>query len=78
MQNINFKTILKHILHILVISITLKKYISDNKIKIPKGQEAENRDGIKSQLKQGKFQQEVTSWIDGLRSQAEIKFYKKY
>lgn len=56
----------------------IDKYINDNKIKIPKGQEVESRDGIKNQLEQEKFQQEVSLWINGLRSQAEIKFYRKY
>ena len=56
----------------------IDKYINDNDIKIPKGQEAESRDQIKKQIKQQKFQQEVTSCVDGLRSKAEIKFYRKY
>lgn len=63
---------------ILVTDEEVDKYINDNKIKIPKGQELELKSQIGNQLKQGKFQQEVTSWVDGLRSQAEIKFYRKY
>ncbi len=54
------------------------KYIKDNKVAIPKGQEVQIKEEIKNQLKSGKLNQEARAWIDSLRASASINYFAKY
>lgn len=54
------------------------KYITDNKINIPKGQEATANAQIKSELSNQKLNQAATSLLETLKSQAKIKYFVKY
>lgn len=56
----------------------IKKFITDNKVTIPKGQEAEYNDQIKAQIKQQKFSEAAASFIDSLKAQAKINYYVNY
>lgn len=54
------------------------KYIADNKVTLPKGQEAETKGQIKEQLKSSKLNQEIRGWVDSIRAGASIKYFVKY
>lgn len=54
------------------------QYIKDNKIKIPKGKEAEYKNQIAEQLRQQKLSDAAMALIDSLRSQAKIHYFIKY
>lgn len=54
------------------------KYITDNEITIPAGQETIYKDQIKSQLQQQKLSEAAGQLVDTLRSQAKIKYYVNY
>ncbi|MBU1102818.1 SurA N-terminal domain-containing protein [Patescibacteria group bacterium] len=54
------------------------QYIEDNKISIPKGQEAATNEQIKNNLRNQKLNKEATTLIDTLKSQAKINYFVKY
>ncbi len=56
----------------------IKQFILENKVTIPKGQEAEYNDQIKAQIKQQKFSEAAGAFIDALKAQAKINYYVNY
>lgn len=56
----------------------ITKYISDNKVTIPAGQEAATKDQIKQQLQQQKLSAAAQDYVNSLRSAAKIKTYVNY
>lgn len=54
------------------------KYIKDHKVSVPKGQEAQFKEQIRSQLKSSKLNQVAQNWISSLRTQASIHYFVKY
>lgn len=56
----------------------IAQYIKDNKITIPKGQEAQYNDQVKTQLSQQKFGTAVQDLIDSLKKGANIKYIVNY
>lgn len=54
------------------------KYISDNQITIPSGQEASYKEQIKNEIKQQKLSTEVQTLINSLKSQAKIQYFVNY
>lgn len=56
----------------------LKKYIADNKITIPKGQEADYENQLKEQLRQQKFSAEAKAFIGMLHEDAKIRYFVNY
>jgi len=54
------------------------KYITDNKINIPTGQEAVANTQIKSELRNQKLSQAATALIAELKSAAKIKYFVNY
>lgn len=56
----------------------VQKYITDNKIVIPKGEETKTKEQITGQLKDQKLQQEAQVFITNLRNDAKIKYYVNY
>ena len=54
------------------------QYIKDNKISIPKGQEAAVSDQIKSQIRNQKLNKEAFALITALKSQAKIRYFVNY
>lgn len=79
-KQISFQKKLEKLLadKIAVVDNEIEKYITDNKITIPKEQEDDYRNNIKEQLKQQKFNTSVQSYIDSLKSQAKINYYINY
>ena len=56
----------------------IDQYIKDNKITLPKENEADSRDQIRSQLQQQKLNQEAPKLIADLKSKAKIQYYVNY
>ena len=56
----------------------IKKYIADNKITVPKGEEANFNDQIKNQLKQQKLSDAATTLLDSLRAKSKINYFVNY
>ncbi|MDO8523119.1 MAG: SurA N-terminal domain-containing protein [bacterium] len=56
----------------------IAKYITDNKVEIPKGQEQQFKDNIKSQLSQQKLSAEAQTLIASLKAAAKIKYFVSY
>lgn len=56
----------------------VEKYIKDNKVVIPKGEDAAYKDQITEQLKQQKLSTEANSFIGSLKSQAVIRYFVNY
>jgi hypothetical protein len=56
----------------------VEKYITDNKVTIPEGKEAETKEQIKTQLSGDKLNQEADALITNLKSSAKIKYYVNY
>src|SRR3989344_1871526 len=54
------------------------KYILDNKIEVPKGQEAMAQTQLKDQLKNQKFNQAAGEWVASLKTQAKISNFVNY
>ena len=54
------------------------KYIKDNKVTVPKGQETDTNNQIREQLKQTKFQSAIQPLLDSLHTQAKINYFVKY
>lgn len=54
------------------------KYITDNKITVPKEQEASLIEQIKNQLKGQKLNSEAKTLIDGLKAKAKIRYFVNY
>jgi hypothetical protein len=61
-----------------VSSDEISKYIKDNKLTVPKGQETVFNEQIKNQLKSAKLDQAAQEWIDSLHAQASIKYFMNY
>lgn len=53
-------------------------YITSNEITIPKGEEAQYNDQIKTQLEQQKFSVAVQDLIDSLKASAKIEYHGNY
>ena len=53
-------------------------YITDNKVTLPKGNESEAKKQISVQLRNQKLNQEASQWINGIRTEAKIKYYVEY
>ena len=62
----------------MVTDAEVSKYITDSKMTIPKGKEAETRAEIKSQLESQKLNQEAGMWVASLKAAAKIKYYVDY
>lgn len=56
----------------------ISQYIKDNKLTVPKGQEAQYNDQISNQLKSGKFNKAAQDWVSSLRSKASINYFVHY
>ena len=56
----------------------VKKYIADNKITVPKGQEANFNDQIKNQLKQQKLSDSASALIETLKAKSKIRYFVNY
>ncbi|MFH1188262.1 MAG: SurA N-terminal domain-containing protein [bacterium] len=56
----------------------VSRYITDNKIEIPEGEESTFLEQVKDYLRQQKLSTEASSFIDSLRSQANIKYFVNY
>ena len=56
----------------------IDQYIKDNKLTVPKGQEAQYNDQISNQLKSGKFNKTAQDWVSSLRSRASINYFVNY
>lgn len=56
----------------------IQKFITDNKVEIPKGQEQQFRDQITSQISQQKIGAEAQNLISRLKEEANIKYYVNY
>ncbi len=56
----------------------ISKYISDNKIPVPKGKEVDIRAQVANQLHSQKLNQEAVAWLNTLRTQASIIYYVNY
>lgn len=56
----------------------IAKYIADNKVSVPKGQEQQFKDNIKAQLAQQKLSTEAQALIASLRASAKIKYFVNY
>ena len=54
------------------------KYIKDNKLTVPKGQETQFKDQVREQIKSGKLSETAKSWIETIRSQASINYFVTY
>lgn len=54
------------------------KYIADNKITVPKEQEASLIEQIKDQLKGQKLNSEAKTLVDGLKAKAKIRYFVNY
>ncbi|TSC96348.1 MAG: parvulin-like peptidyl-prolyl isomerase [Parcubacteria group bacterium Athens1014_10] len=54
------------------------KYIKDNKVEIPKGQEDSYKAQIKDQIEQQKMSEAANLLINSLRSQAKINYFTNY
>jgi len=56
-----------------------KKYYDDNKASFPKDKSFDDqKDQIKDQLKQQKLQEEYQKWMDDLKANAKINYFKTY
>ncbi len=53
-------------------------YIKEGKITLPEGSETEARKQIAGQLRNQKLNQEASQWINGIRTEAKIKYYVEY
>ncbi len=56
----------------------IKKYIADNKITVPKGEEATFNEQIKNQLKQQKLSDAAIALLDSLRAKSKINYFVNY
>ncbi len=56
----------------------INQYIKDNKLNVPKGQEAQYNDQIRNQLKSNKLNQAAQDWVNSIRSQASIRYFTNY
>ncbi|MBI2023994.1 SurA N-terminal domain-containing protein [Candidatus Giovannonibacteria bacterium] len=56
----------------------VEKYIAENKISIPKGQEADFATQIKEQLKGQKMNDAIGALIDSLRNQTTVRYFVKF
>ncbi len=56
----------------------ITKYIADNKVTIPAGEEATYKEQIKSQLKQQKLSDAATAFIESLRTKSKINYFVNY
>ncbi len=63
---------------ILVTDEEVNKYIEDNKVELVAGKEAETKSQIAQQLKGQKLNQEASSWIASLKTDAKINYYVNY
>ena len=54
------------------------KYIKDNKLTAPKGQEATYNDQVKAQLLNQKLNQAANDWLNSLKSSAKINYFVSY
>src|SRR3989344_1489754 len=54
------------------------QYIKDNKVVIPKGQEAQYNDQVRNELKSDKLYQASQEWVSSIRSGASINFFVNY
>lgn len=56
----------------------VNNYISDNQVALESGQEDLQRNQIREQLKQQKFSQEITTWLNEARAESDIKTFVNY
>lgn len=56
----------------------IQKFIADNKVTIPKGQEQQFHDQVKNQVSQQKISVEAKNLIDSLKGSAKIKYFVNY
>ena len=56
----------------------IAKFISENEITIPEGKDAEYKDQIKEQIKQGKLSDEAQALVESLKSAANIQYFVNY
>ena len=54
------------------------KYISDNKITLPKAEEALDRAQIKDQIKQQKISSQGQAYVESLRTGSSVSYFVKY
>lgn len=88
-QGISLETLRKQILmqkklealladKIQVTEADMKKFITDNKIEIPKGQEATYNAQIAQEIKQQKLSTESKALVDSLRAENTIRYFINY
>ena len=56
----------------------IQKFITDNKVEIPKGQEEQFRKQVEGQIAQEKTGTEAQKLIDSLKESAKIKYFVNY
>ena len=56
----------------------VEKYIKENAITIPEGEELAMKEQIKNQMKGQKFNEKAGEWMNGLRSGAKIRYFVNY
>ena len=63
------------------ISVTdaeIDKYITNNKITLPKAEEAADRAQIKDQLKQQKIASQGQAYVESLRTSSSVSYFVKF
>jgi foldase protein PrsA len=61
-----------------VSSDDIKKFVADNKITIPKGEEASYNDQITQEIKQQKLSTEAKTFVDSLKAENTIRYFVNY
>jgi foldase protein PrsA len=56
----------------------VSKYVTDNKITVPKDKDAEMRTQVAAQLKQDKTNKEGNALVESLRSEAKVTYFVQY
>ncbi len=56
----------------------VETYITENKVQLPKGQEAQEKKSVKENLKQQKMQQAAQTYVDQLKKDAKIQYFVQY
>lgn len=56
----------------------IAKFLLDNKVTVPKGEEAKYKDQVKEQLRGQKLNDSAKTYLDTLRADASIKYFVSY
>ena len=61
-----------------VTDLEVDKYITDNKVTLPKAEEAADRAQIKDQIKQQKISSQGQAYVESLRTGSAVSYFVKY